>query len=46
MAGLGSIISAYVMCMIYEKKVNPLVYTYALLAGPVAIGSCLLVVGP
>ena len=46
MAGLGSIISAYVMCMIYEKKVNPLVYTYALLCGPVAIGSPLLSVGP
>lgn len=46
MAGLGSIISAYVFCMIYEKKVNPLVYTYAMLCGPVAIGSPLLVVGP
>jgi len=46
MAGIGSIISAYVCCVIYEKKVNPLVYTYALLCGPVAIGSCLLVVGP
>lgn len=46
MAGIGSIISAYVCCVIYEKRVNPLVYTYALLCGPVAIGSCLLVVGP
>ena len=46
MAGLGSIISAYVCCMIYEKKVNPLVYTYALLCGPVAVGSPLLAVGP
>ena len=46
MAGLGSIISAYVMCMIYEKKVNPLVYTYAMLCGPVAIGSPLVSVGP
>jgi ammonium transporter Rh len=46
MAGLGSIISTYIFCMIYEKKVNPLVYTYAMLCGPVAIGSPLLVVGP
>ena len=46
MAGLGSIISTYVFCMLYEKKVNPLVYTYAMLCGPVAIGSPLLSVGP
>jgi ammonium transporter Rh len=46
MAGLGSIISTYICCMIYEKKVNPLVYTYAMLCGPVAIGSPLLSVGP
>jgi len=46
MAGIGSIISAYIFCMIYEKKVNPLVYTYAMLCGPVAIGSPLLSVGP
>jgi ammonium transporter Rh len=46
MAGLGSIISTYVFCMLFEKKVNPLVYTYAMLSGPVAIGSPLLSVGP
>lgn len=46
MAGLGSIISTYICCMLYQKKVNPLVYTYAMLCGPVAIGSPLLVVGP
>lgn len=46
MAGLGSIISAYIFCMIYQGKVNPLVYTYSLMAGPVAIGSPLLSVGP
>ncbi len=46
MAGLGSIISAYIFCMIYQGKVNPLVYTYAMLAGPVAIGSPLLAVSP
>ena len=42
MAGIGSIISAYLVCQGIQKKVNPLVYTYALLAGPVAIGSPLL----
>ncbi|NLI74175.1 MAG: ammonium transporter [Euryarchaeota archaeon] len=42
MAGLGSIISAYLVCQIVQKKVNPLIYTYALLAGPVAIGSPLI----
>jgi ammonium transporter Rh len=46
MAGLGSMISAYFVCLIMEKKVNPLVYAYALLAGPVAIGSPLLLLGP
>lgn len=46
MAGIGSVISAYVVCQAIEKKVNPLVYTYAMLAGPVAIGSPLLSVGP
>ena len=46
MAGLGSIISTYAVCMLLEKKVNPLVYTYAMLAGPVAIGSPLLSVSP
>ena len=46
MAGLGSIISAYAVCQAVEKKVNPLVYTYAMLAGPVAIGSPLLSVSP
>lgn len=46
MAGIGSIISAYFVCMIIQKKVNPLTYTYALLAGPVAIGGPLLILGP
>ena len=46
MAGLGSVISAYFVCMIIQKKVNPLIYTYALLAGPVAIGGPLLILGP
>jgi len=46
MAGLGSMITAYIFCMLYQGKVNPLVYTYALMAGPVAVGSPLLAVGP
>ena len=45
-AGLGSIISAYVVCMVLQKKVNPLTYTYAMLAGPVAIGAPLITIGP
>jgi ammonium transporter Rh len=42
MAGLGSILTAYLVCVIAQKKVNPLIFTYAMLAGPVAIGSPLL----
>ncbi|MDD2439289.1 MAG: ammonium transporter [Methanosarcinaceae archaeon] len=46
MAGLGSVISAYLTCVAFEKKVDPLVYTYALLAGMVSIGAPLISVGP
>lgn len=46
MSGIGSIISTYAVCMILQTKVNPLVYTYAMLGGPVAIGAPLLQVGP
>ena len=46
LAGMGSILSAWVVCMVAQKKVNPLIYTYAMLAGPVAIGAPLLLVGP
>ena len=46
MAGIGSVVSAYFVCMACQKKVNPLTYTYAMLAGPVAIGAPLLQVGP
>ncbi len=46
MAGIGSILSTYIMCMALQGKVNPLVYTYAMLCGPVAIGAPLLSVGP
>lgn len=46
MAGIGSIISTYALCVLLQGKVNPLVYTYAMLCGPVAIGAPLLQVGP
>lgn len=46
MSGVGSILSAYAVCMIMQKKVNPLTYTYAMLAGPVAIGAPLIIIGP
>jgi ammonium transporter Rh len=46
MAGIGSIISAWIVCRALQGKVNPLIYTYAMLAGPVAIGAPLLLVGP
>ena len=44
MSGIGSIITTYIILEITQKKVNPLIYTYAMLAGPVAIGSPLLLV--
>jgi ammonium transporter Rh len=47
MGGIGSIISAWVVCTAIQKKVNPLIYTYAMLAGPVAIGTPLMMgIGP
>ena len=46
LAGMGSILSAWVVCTLVQKKVNPLIYTYAMLAGPVAIGAPLILVGP
>ncbi len=46
MAGIGSILSTYVVCMGVQGKINPLIFTYAMLCGPVAIGAPLLSVGP
>jgi len=46
MGGIGSVISAWVVCTALQKKVNPLIYTYAMLAGPVAIGAPLIMIGP
>lgn len=46
MAGFGSILASYFVTTICQGKVNPLIFTYAMLAGPVAIGSPLFHVGP
>lgn len=46
MAGVGSIISTYFVCSAVQGKINSLVFTYAMLCGPVAIGAPLLSVGP
>lgn len=46
MAGLGSILSTYFVCSAVQGKINSLVFTYAMLGGPVAIGAPLLSVGP
>jgi ammonium transporter Rh len=47
-SGFGSIVSAYLTCAAVSKthRVNPLVYTYAMLAGPVASSSTLLLATP
>ena len=47
-SGFGSIISAYFTCVAVSKKrkINPLVYAYAMLAGPVASSSTLLLATP
>lgn len=45
LAGVGSIISTYIVCSAHGK-INSLVFTYAMLCGPVAIGAPLLSVGP
>ena len=46
MSGLGSMISAFITCKLMAKKINPLVFMYAMLAGPVASSSSLLLAGP
>ena len=46
MAGIGSIISTYFVCSAVQGKINCLIFTYAMLCGPVAIGAPLLSVGP
>lgn len=44
-AGVGSILSAFIADTLLEKKVNPLVYAYALLGGPVAISTGMFIYG-
>ena len=44
-AGVGSILSAFIVDLLLEKKLNPLVYAYALLGGPVAISTGMFVYG-
>jgi len=46
MAGMGSIISAYLACMFLQKKVNPGIYAFALLAGPVCMSPVMLIIDP
>lgn len=46
MAGVGSIISTYFVCSAVKGRIDCLVFTYAMLGGPVAIGAPLLSVGP
>jgi len=48
MSGFGSMVSAYLVCFALDKehKVNPVVYIYAMLGGPVASSSTLLLANP
>lgn len=46
MAGFGSALASYLVLWLIDKKVDPLIYTYAMLCGLVAIGSTADLVGP
>jgi ammonium transporter Rh len=46
MSGMGAAVAAYAVNWVIDKKVDPLIYTYAMLCGPVAIGSTVDLVGP
>lgn len=46
LALMGSTLSAYMVLLLLQKKIDPLVYAYAMLAGGVAIGSTITLVGP
>lgn len=46
MAGMGSILSAYVTGTLIEGKVNPGIYAFALLAGPVSMSAIMLEISP
>ncbi|MFC0581140.1 ammonium transporter [Micrococcoides hystricis] len=46
MALVASALSTYLLSYILKKEIDPLVYTYAMLAGGVAIGATVNLVGP
>ena len=46
MSGFGAAVAAYAVNWMIDKKVDPLIYTYAMLCGMVAIGSTCDLVGP
>ncbi|MBS3937689.1 MAG: hypothetical protein KGZ50_03840 [Peptococcaceae bacterium] len=46
MALMGSTLSTYVLLSAVQKKIDPLIFTYAILAGGVTIGSTIDLVGP
>jgi ammonium transporter Rh len=46
MSGFGAAVAAYAVNWVIDKKVDPLIYTYAMLCGMVAIGSTCDLVGP
>lgn len=46
MAGMGSIISAFITCRVVQKGINPGIYAFALLAGPVAMSPIMLIIDP
>lgn len=46
MAGMGSIISAFIACCVLQKGINPGIYAFALLAGPVAMSPIMLIISP
>ncbi|MBA7712100.1 hypothetical protein ES703_121070 [subsurface metagenome] len=46
MSGFGAAVAAYAVNWFIDKKVDPLIYTYAMLCGMVAIGSTCDLVGP
>lgn len=46
MALMGSTLSTYILLSVIQKKIDPLIFTYAILAGGVTIGSTIDLVGP
>lgn len=46
MAGMGSIISAFITSMVISHRINPGVYAFALLAGPVCMSPIMLEIDP